>query len=487
MEKYMDKNIAWLKNSLYETVNEFDLKHIEKQNLHFRYTMLKSIANILNDDHIKDDLFILGEQIKIVYGNNSTNIISKLGNIIYGIEAYKRKISKDELYKIEYDKLVLQLEQVKEIFRKDMITTLKEKDDLDKIYNLESYKTYRRIISKLKYNQIIDHNELELLKEYFNNKNLSDIEQIKLFEKIRLNNSRISKENGAMYSNAFDGKEVFKILEAGFVSYDKPYINSVELSKRIDNEAYGYFNTLINIDNTDEFLNNLDLSSYKYVEKQRLVVGMIEEIQGKLLDLRELISQKDFYLDIETKNEIIKDYHNLQNKYLALSEYYDNLEEDLVITGTRKKERILIFLEPNASRQEKTYFEKDMEELSKTQSKVTKNLLEKFIYDMCASNEIGSFNNSKLEKFKELRDPGTGGGKERGQVRIIFRKLKDNYYLIVGMFLKKDRGDFGYERIASRYYDLELTEELIEKNTLTFDTIMSKLNDTLNNNQDKKL
>lgn len=482
----MTKNLRWLKENLYEKVREFNENYIEREYFELKYYLLLNISNILENNNISGNLFELEEQIKIVYNNESEQILNKLNDTLNRMKIYKSKLSKDSFYEEEYNKALKELNSFKEMIDKEKIVTLKRINLINSKYPFELYKKYSSFISKLKYEQIIDSNDLEIIKKYFDNIGLNDIEQIKLLEFIRLNNSKISRDRGFRHSGALSGKEVLKMLGLGFVKYDKPHITSIERAKRIDAEALAYANTIQNLKEIDSFLDELNLSDYNFSEKQRLVVVVISQLQNKLLELRELISSKDFYLDISIRDEIIREYNSLAQKCKIMDLYYNNIEEDIEIEEDEKPINKLIFLEPVSSEQEKSYFERDLKDIEGEYLKITFNLLSKFIYNRSTLREIEPFSSGRYKKYIKLKDRG-GHGRNRGNVRIVVRPLKDNYYLVLGMAIKKDEvGSTIYDTIIGRYYNIELTDELIEKNERTLDNILKYMKQEPVNNEDKR-
>ena len=107
----------------------------------------------------------------------------------------------------------------------------------------------------------------------------------------------------------------FEIIEDDNLDYNKEIERKVELHYSLlkyQKDFNTYFEEI-----NQELQNENDLRLF--------YVLMIKKIQGQIFETISLIKMKEFYVDLETKKEIIYEYKHLINLYLKFRNKYFNI------------------------------------------------------------------------------------------------------------------------------------------------------------------
>ena len=196
----------------------------------------------------------------------------------------------------------------------------------------------------------------------------------------------------------------------------------------------------------------------------------------------ENIQDKDFFMDLNTKKEIIFDFNKYKNLYLFVRNFYDQIFDKMMEEIRLKSNETEEILEENINKilflkndSDEAFIMKDLEKTNPEYlPKVAKLLKDKKAgYTVDQKNtDKQIISNDRLRQFRELKDD---------QIRIIYRYLSDNKVLIIGCGTKKDNVDYKMlNKMADRYnkyYNEALLEHYIEESDKDFDQCIEYCDD----------
>ena len=237
------------------------------------------------------------------------------------------------------------------------------------------------------------------------------------FEKFEISDDEITK-----YTNKDASllKSYYKSI--GTTNNIREFIDSVRSTFASNDEFIFIIKNLINY-KIDDILSTKDLMLEQYMKKEdrKLVLSLNREEKNDLSILY------DYYYEAV----------NIQNEELenALSE--DSTQEEPI------EKNILLFIDRGTSTHT-TYFENDLKSIPQQKYEETKFLLNGIKNDTLTARQFKPLvHNNKLKGFYEARGD---------QVRIIYKHLANNKYVICGVFLKKDDVDLQmYLNMVTRY------------------------------------
>ncbi len=435
----MDKNIKKLEIILKQELTNLINKKCNKK-------VIQRNIDILNNVNI-----LLSKKIEILIKNKMTiflcldtvfgkdNLYSKeLINDIVWLENCNLEIVDMEEYQNKIDNILSLKQNIEEdIF--EMELQLEEIANIEKSKNgFNKIQRISYLLQLLKYEQRISENYLEFIYDFLNSKNISQKEIIYILESLRERNISIQKTIINNPNLKFD-YSILNTINIGFEYYKKLPVSEVEESKLLlrVQSIITSFEECLKLNGTIQF----DLELLKFNEKIDNIYSykafyhlLMNAIQDKMIEMINLIQDKDFYFDKQIKIQVLKNYNDYLRMYLESRNYIDkqifdyenpNIETELI---ENKNKNHLFFAKKNDC----TYFEKDLKNIPKEYFYKIEQLLNNFKENTIPRKQIKFFNSAGMKKFVdffELKDD---------QVRICAKRIKDNYYLITGVGIKKE-------------------------------------------------
>ena len=215
----------------------------------------------------------------------------------------------------------------------------------------------------------------------------------------------------------------------------------------------------INVGNLD--LEDVDLSTLDALVSDCLNLSSKEELEEYYRSLEEYSTIAKIYFGSQVINNSLRAIESLKkdaidpsfditsleelellieeiNHHLATISYFNNIVKDLrakalieaqELANLSSKEHTLVLATTSYDNLKKlSYFEKDLKSIPEEAYSKIRSILTNF--------EIGSSNNYQIKSL--AGHPGNFELKSNDQIRIVFSHLKDNYYLLKGVFLKKE-------------------------------------------------
>jgi len=276
----------------------------------------------------------------------------------------------------------------------------------------------------------------------------SEKEQILILESIINYNKKIQKEN-----YKYDQTILTKILNKKFHYLDVEEYNLESLN----NKVASIFSSLSSLEDFNEiynFLPELETGLYTEAEYNYIYKTLINRFVKELIDNQEELSKKETYNDRDLLNLFISNFLAIEKLFNCVRAIYFNSKEKKQIEESEIIEKEVvnnIFFASNNNNE--SYMEKDIHNLPEETLGEIKRLLEGFKYDELRKNEIKGFNsnNRPLISYRELRGD---------QIRIVFKNIKENDYIFVGIGQKKEDNDRRfYVNCAKRKINVDISTE----------------------------
>ncbi|MCR4581926.1 MAG: hypothetical protein K5666_05430 [Bacilli bacterium] len=236
-----------------------------------------------------------------------------------------------------------------------------------------------------------------------------------------------------------------------------------------------YYKSLVTTDNLDQLLKDIQGTFASNEEFIYIIKNIINFQISEIENTKELLYSS--YLEItDRKAAISLNKEEKANLSLLLSYYYEaiNIQEeetehiDEILEQEEEQDKNnLLFLDRGSYGQD-TYFEHDLKSIPEQKYEEVKYLLTQFMKDNLPDKSVRQLVDY-LRKFRELRGD---------QVRIIFKHLKGNDYLVLGVALKKDDVDnVMYTSLTGRFNDKRDYSYLHEQKDETLNRILTYIND----------
>lgn len=465
-------NISLIKEMLKQEIKKNDDIIKEEKNIKSEISFLEEAIKLIEtEDYTKiKENFIMFDTIIELYFNGTSktykNVSSKIYKAIYNCYCYQKNSEKYQeedfvIYRKEVLSFTKKLKNILEKYTAKLLIT-------KHILSDEDIKNYNNILNSFKNGKEINHEQYEILLRFFKSKNLTDKEIIILLEKIKQHNIRTHIEK-------IDNTKLFEtlnIINSGFEIFDDiswisskrkvqldSLIESIKTQKDIDD---------ITIQMLPFYKGNLLFDDdYTKSEVIYLYTNLLKYYQNELYEINSTLSILDNYQEKDFRQGIIKDYKKLLESYkflrntmdTELSKYDNDFKEV-------KEEENKVKLHYGLKESKTTHFESDLKNMPKDTYKSIIELIIKFKKGKLAPSQQKQLNEAFPGNF-EIKDD---------QIRIIYRHIKDNEYVIVGVFLKKDDNPINeYKRICSRNISLTIEEEKIEV------ALFNKMNDEARN------
>lgn len=338
--------------------------------------------------------------------------------------------------------------------------------------------TARRTKYNLKYSVPVtqyryDVENIKAILSYFETiGEISNKEFLLLVNEIELYNRRVTTEetnkrevdyNETLYN------EVPNIINAGYQEHDKIEVldeRKATLDKMAD-EILNYIEFL----SPDEIIENIEKYQQYNIEDNEysyIVTRLLDKYQEELISLYELLSDKEIFLRRKDRLEVIRDYYKNLHMYLFLRNYYETLneyeelepteeeleEEPEEVNNNQTEPRKLIYATaPNNP--SKTRIISDMNDLPKEYYEKIEKLLNDFKYRKRDHKILKTLKRRVGGKLSsELKDD---------QIRIVYKQINKDTFIIVGVFTKKDNNDRRFNLIQNRAIPIIDTEEKLQR------------------------
>jgi len=478
-------------------VNLIDLKKLLRAELRIYDEKKVKFENALYDADIYYDLItnLTLDDLELFESNLIS--ISLLLPIIYGES--KAQYLEQEFCKLLYlldrlsgnDDLINEYEKAFERLRMLVSTIISEHDVLcnklllyKKEYIVAKKKAYyyRSILYRLNTKSFVDDRQVAVIKELLADSDFNHEEQIVIMEYLNHHNIRVK------YDNPKISYTTIKMLESDFEDFDLGEIDK-ESKNKLDECANSIFDAIM-FENDD--VNNFEITfsvvaMMSVEEKDYVFKKTLNKFLNFLRECKNNMVEDQGYEDIELRKMIIQEYNSYYYKYKSLESYCnlrntESLEDDEKIEANEAVESLpdtaknkLFF----AKRTTKSYAERDIDDIPEEYFNRVKKLLEGFKNDTLPKVNMDSFvSKSLLKGYKKLKDD---------QIRIIYRKIFDNNYLVLGIILKKAMdANRQYVGVINRDYNYDISTEELYKGALDeSETIYTNLIDYLDKNSRK--
>lgn len=454
-------DINSLKNLLRADISIYDDKTKDKNNNEYLLSIYKEILSLIDNveaNQIMQNSLGISLLFSLIYDESmADNTSQSIYKLSYLITAY----SKNEDYEKE---LLKAKEKLSKLVRKinDEYETIINKNRIyaEEIHNLtKQIYIEKGILYRLNDKKCLEKFQIHEVKKLLKEKNWNENNIIIILEHIRNHNIRCS------YDNPKISYTTINMLENDFDFYGTDDLMNIESKNKFDSHINTMFDSVSLEEDLDieSFVNNytnwMNRNEYDYTMRN-LLNKFIDELK-KCQD--EMVQN---YEDFELRKIIIEDYNHYYYKFLKFKKYYDeklhNIEEnDTVLQSANEIEENNLFF---AMTNENSYIEKDIEHVPKEYLQRVKKLLEGFKFNTLTSQYYSGFcAKGKFKGYRKLKDD---------QIRIVFRKINNNNFLILGLFVKKSQRDSDkYANIVGRDTNYSIDNKL-EESTIIYNNLM---------------
>lgn len=410
-----------------------------------------STLNVLYEEIVKNandinKIIENKENILIILDMIDKNIEFALSKKLIVIEQYRqRKLTNTIEYtnavnyvnKI-FDQMIKKNEELKSKFKE---ISIKISDNKDKI------KLFKFTLKKIKYKQYIPYKIVKFLDSFFEEKGIPKIDQIKFLEIINIYNRNIY-EKIHHYTQSYKN-EVLDMLSFGFEIIED---DSLDYNQNIAKKVDLHYSLLNYQDDFKQYFEEIKKEISNENDLKLFYIIMIRKLQEQILENIALIKDKDFYVDLDTKKEIINEFKRLTSLYIKFRNEYFNIitkDDDIVETSDIK----VIFAQDQSG---KTYFLKDLKNINNEYLGKMLELITSLINGTLTNKNIEGFV-SQYKDFRKLKND---------QIRIVFHPINPKLYCIMGVGIKKDNaGNVLYKTLCGRKYptsEIEISKLLDE-------------------------
>lgn len=476
-----------LKTKLYNEVGRYldYKKEVEKEET--KCSFLEEILVLLSEENIYDvyeNRFHLFTLLEYAFDKNEYDYLyDRLSRIIY------RSFDKQGNPVVSDEEILDNLSVFREVIA---IKYGEEADNLnDMKYSLEVIgdltRNYRSIHTALKQGYELTGAKLPLIIEFMEKKGFSQEKQILIQEAIKSHNIKAHKNLEEAPSSYVE-----KIMNTNLHKFYIPSDEEEEFEATFYSVAESFYKLFgqVSLAEFTSFIDYLPKAESGYTAEQfkyiyRVFLNMIiDDIFTCVDDMSKL----EVYNDKELRNMTIDSYAELIKKYYGvfnlfkqeLVKYHEDIKdledttEEIEETETPNYVNRLVYMSSNGV----SKLEKGLKYIPKEYYERVQELLER--------KKKGTLPSKKDSVMKKTNDKLAGFGKlEDDQVRMLYKPLGNNIYMIIGGFVKKDTKDFtGYYSLASEYNNTKFPpiEELLEESH----ALEKSLNTYIEENKRKK-
>ena len=207
-------------------------------------------------------------------------------------------------------------------YKKKLVLELQHKKNLNKLIKIEFdfNKNYKKmfinIIGRIKLHQPIPDNYKQKLEYYFDMYKLSAKDHVKYFEIIRLYNLKLKDK---YLTKANYKYEILNLLQFGAELIDEDEYDYDDKSIKIINTI----ENIISYDSPSEIIESLKIMVPDNYELEEILAKILNNINDKIIEIYELIQEKDIYINEKDRVEIVNWYNNLIDIYTSLRKLYN--------------------------------------------------------------------------------------------------------------------------------------------------------------------
>jgi len=347
---------------------------------------------------------------------------------------------------------------LKEVYTKKII----ELNNYNQRITLDELIELKRIRNSFKFKKNITSHHYILLIKLFDFNNINDVELIRFLEVIKTYNTKTHAKNKNIKIDYSKLNGVTNLINSGFEYIEIPYIEDKSMKTQLDNLV----NSIIQVANTSfedsilmlpnysgefTFGDSLSIDDFKY-----LINSLLKYYQNIHLDLIQEITKLENYEDKGYRNLIVEEYKKIVYRYNFLREYYfkelNKFQIDQENLSQVEDVNIVNYAIGSES-SNKCLFERDLGDISSDRYGDIENLINRFKKGKLKQSESKSLHHA-FDELLELRGD---------QIRILYKHLKGNEYVILGCFLKKTDNDINqYKRFNDRINNAFISAEEAE-------------------------
>lgn len=439
------KELYKLREFLFKYIGNY--LSLEKQADDFSYniSLYEDIINILSHcvHGNYDEILTLNILLDTLFGNKYDDLIQ----CIYS----NKKLS---LLNIRDKNLITKINGYFDEIKREY-NSLKEKhyELVKKLNNdKEKYISARRTISSLKYFQIISKDDIRNISLLLKTENNEELDCSMVVESLFVHNKNVlSRQKGFVFSDKY---KFVNLLSLGFEKIELPDVSDESKLNKIADAIIDIFENYDERIETEDYAKILPVIGVEVNDSDELkyvLIKVLESIQIRMSREIEALKDEDFIMDLEIKNMIASLCYELINRYIFIRNYMDSevekyekeelSDEPLEVEEEVGKKKNLFYLMNSNG---KCYFLSDVENIEYEYLGKIYDYIEEFRNGTIAvKDDRAMVTLSKMKKFKEIRGD---------QIRIIYKKIGDNDYLIYGVFIKKDdkKFKFDYYKVGQR-------------------------------------
>ena len=458
-------NITLIKRMLFEEIKQFSEWKEKKNKLSKLIEELHIVLDFINHENYIEIYknYEKYERTFKEYLNFTQKDCSEFYIYLYFLNNFnKNNISELEKQKIEYATNVL-----KKYYNK-IIEELKPKEE--ELQNIKSpideklIDDYKKLLFDFSYKQIIGPDGYKIIMAFLDKKGFSEKEKVILLEKVKINNIFIELNKKGEKVNMEQINKVLDVINFGYEYLQKPHYPNINNNKiNIIVESCKTLFAGYNFDNAKAILPEFDgIDSFTYgyskEEFEYIMIDLLMYYQKQLMYCYSNIIKMDNYIDKDYRYLYVKEYYDNLNMYRRIRKYMDEeLEKynSMYQPGEQEKTEISgkkIYYSLRNTDGVNTFFENDLKDIPYDLYSGIISLIERFEKNNLPAPKLRALN----EVFPGLKEI------KNDQVRIMYRHIKGNEYVITGVFLKKrDLSRVDLDRIYARPIDKIVSAEEI--------------------------
>lgn len=457
-------------------------RYEEKKQLCSRSTsqlvIFKEMLSLINEvelNTLMDNTFSLNLFLEQVYSEEESKSIF---NKIYQCAYQLKNLYGNDALKDEYNKhlkilngVVARIIDNYETLYMKSIPYEKEVDNLK-----EENLLCRGILYRLNTHKYLNNFQIDYIKKLMDENNVSLEHQIIILEYV--NNHNIN----CKFDNPKRSFTTIKMMETEFDLFDTDESITVDEKIKLDAWAISVFDSVMTSEELDfdEFLDDMS----KWMDKESsdyALKTVLNKFLSALQECKENMLEGENYFDIELRKLIIMEYNSYYYKFLKIKKYFynkllkDNEVDESVLEENYNeaisKKQLLFAMTNN-----KSYVERDILSVPEEYYSRVKKLLDGFRTGELNHQNIESFSsNSRFRGYKKLKED---------QIRIPYRHIGDQNYLILGIMVKKsDRDNKRYGNIISRDYEYDIsTSKTYQEKCIESDEVFNNLMEYIEEN-----
>ena len=446
----MEQKLIELLNQYIEENKQLKEEYNKKRT---NLTLYKELISILKESNLGENKMLATILLNTIYGNN-----------IYVDELYNILLKSNN--KEELDKFIVKILNEYNILKTE---TYQLKNRIDRNYVMVQ-SAYRARKSFSLHTKILDSkNDVFNVKKIINYYSMAGIisnkEEILLINEIELHNRKVAAKHGSKEEQDYTEylhSELPNILNIGFQELDEIEVLP-ERRKTLDSFVKE-INNLIPVIEKEQIIElfetyekyNLEDREYYYI-----IIKILNEYLDELLTIYTLLLDKEVYSRRSQRIELIKDYYNLLEKYIIIINYYNQITEYTLEDSNEPEE-----IEVVEQEERRLIYSRSIHDITKAKiiSDMGNFAYENYedVENLIIQFKSGNLGNKKIKTIKKGNKSDGHIELKNDNIRVILRRVKDNVYCLLGVFIKKATNDMGmYRTMTNRMTpDISTDEKL---------------------------